>query len=90
MYQSQPSPTADSVKVNPPENAVQDSPVSPPVKPSKPSLSEEIARGWKWVIFVLRLLPRLGGVRGILRTLSLVVSVLITRLLTQWGWIKKK
>ena len=90
MYQSQPSPTAESVKVHPGENAVPEDTVSQSVQPSKPSLSEEIARGWKWVIFVLRLLPRLGGVRGIFRTLSLVVSLLITRLLTQWGWIKKK
>ncbi len=90
MYQSQPSPTAKSVKVNPGENTFQEDTISPPMQSSKPSLSEEIARGWKWVIFVLRLLPRLGGVRGILRTLSLVGSLLITRLLTQWGLIKQK
>lgn len=79
-----------SVTVNPVEEAAQENEASYPVQPTKPSLFEEISRGWKWAVFIWRMLLRLGGFTGIVRSLFLIVSLLITRLLTQWGILDKK
>lgn len=49
----------------------------------------EIMKGWEWVVFVWRMLGRLGGFRETVRSLFLVVSLLIKRLLIQWGVIDK-
>ena len=54
------------------------------------SLAEEIKKAWEWVVFVKRLLPRIGGFKSWIRVLSFVISLLITRLLTQWRIIKAK
>lgn len=59
-------------------------------KPAKPSLWSEVMKGWEWVVFVSRILPRVGGFRAWVRTLYFIVSLLITRLLAQWGIIKPK
>ncbi len=60
------------------------------VKPAKPSLWEEMRRGWEWVVFVRRLLPRIGGFRAWVRTLVFIVSLLIKRMLIQLGMTQKK
>lgn len=57
-------------------------------KSTKPSLIEEIKKGWEWVVFVRRMLPRIGGFGSWFRTLSSVISLLIIRFLAQWGIIK--
>jgi len=59
-------------------------------KPPRPSLWQEIKRAWEWVVFVRRMLPRIGGFGAWLRTLFFVISLLITRTLAQWGIIKPK
>lgn len=60
------------------------------VTPAKPSLGEEIRRGWEWVVFLWRLLPRIGGFRAWVRTLVFIVSLLIKRMLVQLGMTQKK
>lgn len=90
MSEADTSQNYEPVRVNPVEEAVQGSEVSKPVTHTKPSFREEINRAWKWVVFVCRMLPRLGGVRGIVQSLFLITSLLITRLLAQWGLISKK
>jgi hypothetical protein len=90
MSSSASTPKSESGNSHLAENALQDNEALQPIQPAKPSLREEIERGWKWVVFVWRLLPRLGGFSAIVRTFFLVVSVLITRMLTQWGLIKHK
>lgn len=52
-------------------------------------LKEQIQRGVDWVVFVWQMLRRLGGPLDILRTIWMIVSVLVTRLLVQQGLIKK-
>ncbi|MBD2261015.1 hypothetical protein H6G13_25925 [Pseudanabaena sp. FACHB-2040] len=56
----------------------------------KPTLWEEIKRGWEWVVFVWKLLPRIGGIGAWIRTLFFIISLLINRLLIQWKIIKIK
>lgn len=58
------------------------------VKPAKITLWGEIMKGWEWVVFAWRMLGRLGGFMAIVQSLFLVVTVLIKRLLVQWGVIK--
>jgi hypothetical protein len=77
-------------KVNLAEETDREHQLPYPVKPTKPSLLEEIKRGWKWVVFIGRMLPRLGGFTGIVRSLFLILSLLMTRLLRQWGIINNK
>ncbi|HEY9635685.1 MAG TPA: hypothetical protein V6D14_19935 [Coleofasciculaceae cyanobacterium] len=85
MSESDTRQNYEPVTVNPAEEAVQNNQVSYPVQPMKPSLLEEVRRGWKWVIFIWKLLPRLGGFTKIVQSLFLLVSVLIRRLLRQLG-----
>lgn len=59
------------------------------VKTTKITLWGEIMKGWEWVVFAWRMLGRLGGFREIVHSLFLVVSLLIKRLLVQWGIIDK-
>lgn len=83
---------ADTCQTNEPMrvDSLQENKVSYPVQPTKPSLLEEIKRGWKWVVFIGRMLPRLGGFTGISKSLFVIISLLVTRLLTQWGLIERK
>lgn len=90
MAEADTSHNYEPMRVNPVEEAIQGTEVSKPITSTKPSLWEEINRGWKWVVFLWRMLPRLGGFRGIVQTLFAITSLLITRLLTQWGLIRKK
>lgn len=57
------------------------------VKPAKITLWGEIMKGWEWVVFAWRMLGRLGGFRAIVGSFFLIVSLLIKRLLVQWGFI---
>lgn len=47
-------------------------------------------KGWEWLVFIWRMLPRIGGFGALVRTLFLIISVLTTRLLFQWGLLKNK
>lgn len=79
-YPSQPS-HSDTPVENPAPPTV-DQPLPIPLK-------EQIQRGVDWVVFVWQMLRRLGGPLDILRTIWMIVSVLVTRLLVQQGFIKK-
>lgn len=45
----------------------------------KPSLLEDIQRGWAWVVFVVQMLGRIGGPIAIARSLSSTVAMLLER-----------
>ncbi|MBV9389899.1 MAG: hypothetical protein JOZ78_26035 [Chroococcidiopsidaceae cyanobacterium CP_BM_ER_R8_30] len=60
------------------------------VKPAEPSLWGEIMKVWEWLVFIWRMLPRIGGFGALVRTLFLIISLLTTRLLVQWGILKNK
>lgn len=64
--------------------------LSPKPQPIKPSLWEEIKRGWEWVIFVKTMLPRVGGLGEWIQTFYFIFSLMIKRLLTQWKIIQSK
>jgi hypothetical protein len=61
----------------------------PPAQSTSVSLTEAIKRGWDWVVFVWRMLQRLGGPLEVLRTFGMIISILVTRLLTQMGLFQK-
>jgi hypothetical protein len=51
--------------------------------PSKPSLTEDIRRGWDWVVFSVKTLSRIGGIGAWSRTLQRVVGILLDRAIAQ-------
>lgn len=59
-------------------------------KPAKITLWGEIKKGWEWVIFCWTMIHRLGGFRQITYSLFLTISLLVKRMLVQWGVIQKK
>jgi hypothetical protein len=81
-----------------PESAIM-TPANPPpdvekvaneVTATKMSIWGEIKKGWEWVVFTWRMLGRLGGFRAIVNTIFRIISLLIQRMLVQWGIISKK
>jgi len=75
-----PNPSPDGVPLQP-----------PPLQPeTKPSLKEDIRRGWDWVVFGWQTLRRLGGPIAILSAFYTVVSILVKRTLVQWGWLRDR
>lgn len=56
----------------------------------KPSLWEEIGKGWEWVVFSWQMLRSIGGPVAIARTLGSVLCLLLKRTLVQWGLIKPR
>jgi hypothetical protein len=50
----------------------------------KPSLLEEIGKGWEWVVFTFKMLSRVGGPIAIAKTLLNTLSILIGRTWKQW------
>lgn len=81
--------STESVRINPTNQSAEETESHQPL-PAKVSLWEAITRGWEWVVFTWRMLQRLGGFGAIVRSLSLVLSLLIKRMLIQWGIIKLK
>jgi hypothetical protein len=61
--------------------------VSEPTDSAASSFWKEIEKAWEWIVFLAKLLPRVGGLRTWIQTFFLIISVLLTRLLTQWGLI---
>jgi hypothetical protein len=57
-------------------------------QPEKPTLGGELRKGWYWMVFVWRMLGRMGGPLGIARTFWLVGRKLLHRTLVQWGVIR--
>lgn len=48
----------------------------------KPSLAEDIKRGWDWVVFTVKTLSRIGGIGSWVRTFQRVVGILFSRTVT--------
>jgi hypothetical protein len=80
-------PIPDSPQPAPPESPFQPSAIAQP-SPTKPSLAEDLKRGWDWIVFAWQTLKRLGGPLEILTAFSTVVSILVKRTLVQWGWVR--
>jgi len=53
-------------------------------KSVKPSLWEEVQKGWQWVVFSTKMLGRMGGPVSIVQTLGGTLGILIQRTLRQW------
>jgi ornithine lipid ester-linked acyl 2-hydroxylase len=49
------------------------------------SLLAEIRKGWDWVIFVLKMLKRVGGIPAWIRAFHQLFSTLLSRLLVQYS-----
>lgn len=49
----------------------------------KPSLGEDIRRGWHWVVFSWKTIARVGGAGAWFRTLQRVAGILYARMATQ-------
>ncbi len=60
-----------------------------PQSPTRVPLSEDIRRGWEWVVYVGQMIRRLGGPIEILRTAYLIISMMVKRMLVQWGCMKR-
>lgn len=67
-----------------------ESAVESPQAPTRVPLSEDIKRGWEWVVYVWRMIRRLGGPIEVSRTAYLIISMMAKRTLVQWGWIKRQ
>jgi len=78
----------------PPTNALSSSAkkmedIEQPPQAAPISFGEQIKRGWDWVVFVWQMLRRLGGPLDWLLAFWTLISLLLTRLLTQLGVLKK-
>ncbi len=62
-----------------------DAPTLPDSPPVTIPLREQIKRGWDWVVFVGQMLCRVGGPIDLLLAFWTMISILVTRLLTQLG-----
>jgi ornithine lipid ester-linked acyl 2-hydroxylase len=49
------------------------------------SLLSEIRKGWDWVIFVLKMLMRVGGIDAWIRSFKQIISILSSRFSAQYG-----
>jgi ornithine lipid ester-linked acyl 2-hydroxylase len=49
------------------------------------SLLAEIRKGWDWVIFVLKILMRVGGIDAWIRSFKQIISILSSRFSAQYG-----
>ncbi len=61
---------------------------APKPTPEKITLRGEIQKGIEWVVFVGKMLKRMGGPVVILRSIWFVLIKLLRRTLVQWGWMK--
>lgn len=75
-----PLESSSEAPFNQPESLEQ--PVSIPLR-------EQIKRGWDWVVFVWQMLRRVGGPLDLLLAFWTMISVLVGRLLTQLGILRK-
>lgn len=48
------------------------------------SLRAEIHKGWDWVVFILEMLKRIGGIPAWFRAFRLLISTLLSRFLAQY------
>ena len=53
--------------------------------PQKPSLLEEIRRGWEWAVFSIKVLSRVGSPIELAQTIFNSIKILVVRTLRQWG-----
>ncbi|MBC7880486.1 MAG: hypothetical protein H7Y37_04075 [Anaerolineae bacterium] len=61
---------------------------APEPTPEEITLWGEIKKGVEWVVFVGKMLKRMGGPVIIFRSISFVLIKLLRRTLLQWGWLK--
>lgn len=61
---------------------------APESTPEKITLWGEIEKGVDWVVFVVKMLKRMGGPMVIFRSIWFVLIKLLRRTLVQWGWMK--